>query len=45
MLERGRITARGAHDDLVAQGGLYATMFSLQAGAYIEDDDEAQADA
>ena len=45
VLERGRITARGADDDLVAQGGLYATMFSLQAGAYIEDDDEAQADA
>jgi ATP-binding cassette subfamily B protein len=45
VLEHGQITARGTHQELVARGGLYATMFALQAEAYAENDDEAQANA
>jgi ATP-binding cassette, subfamily B, bacterial len=30
VLEHGRILERGRHDDLLAQGGLYAQMWSLQ---------------
>ncbi len=45
VLEHGQITARGTHQELIAQGGLYATMFALQAAAYVENDNEAQANA
>ena len=34
MLEKGRITERGTHDELMALGGEYAEMFSLQAKKY-----------
>lgn len=30
VLERGRVTERGAHDELVAAGGLYARMWASQ---------------
>jgi len=32
VLERGRIRERGRHDDLVAAGGLYASLWALQSG-------------
>ncbi|MGH2630075.1 MAG: ATP-binding cassette domain-containing protein, partial [Actinomycetota bacterium] len=34
VLDEGRIREDGAHDDLVALGGIYAEMFQMQAGRY-----------
>ena len=34
VLDRGSIIERGSHDELVAKGGRYATLFNLQAQGY-----------
>lgn len=34
MLAGGRVIEQGRHDDLIAQGGAYAEMFTIQAEAY-----------
>jgi ABC-type multidrug transport system fused ATPase/permease subunit len=34
VLDHGRIIERGSHDELVTQGGRYATLFNLQAQGY-----------
>jgi ATP-binding cassette subfamily B protein len=34
VLDRGHVVEQGCHDDLLAKGGVYAEMFSLQAGPY-----------
>jgi ATP-binding cassette subfamily B protein len=34
VLEGGRVTEDGTHDELMALGGLYAELYSLQASAY-----------
>ncbi len=34
VLDHGKITERGSHEQLVAAGGRYATLFSLQAAGY-----------
>ncbi|MEU9456685.1 ABC transporter ATP-binding protein [Streptomyces sp. NPDC048277] len=34
VFDQGRITESGTHDDLMAQGGTYAAMFTLQAAGY-----------
>jgi ATP-binding cassette subfamily B protein len=34
VLDKGRITERGDHHSLMANGGMYADLFSLQASAY-----------
>jgi ATP-binding cassette subfamily B protein len=34
VLDGGRIVEQGAHADLVALGGRYADLFSLQAAGY-----------
>jgi ATP-binding cassette subfamily B protein len=31
LLDGGRITEDGSHDDLIARGGAYAEMFAIQA--------------
>jgi ATP-binding cassette subfamily B protein len=39
VLEDGAITETGTHADLVALGGTYATLYSLQARGYQDDSD------
>jgi ATP-binding cassette subfamily B protein len=36
VLEHGRVTERGTHDELMAHGGTYHELFSLQARAYTD---------
>jgi ATP-binding cassette subfamily B protein len=43
VLDHGRVIESGSHADLMAQGGRYAELFSLQAGAYLDDVDQAVA--
>lgn len=38
VLEGGRITEKGSHEELVALGGHYAELFSLQAAAYLGEE-------
>lgn len=35
VLESGRVVEDGTHDELVARGGRYATMFALQASRFV----------
>ena len=42
VLDGGRIVEHGDHDSLMASGGLYATMYDLQASAYASVDPVAQ---
>jgi ATP-binding cassette, subfamily B, bacterial len=41
VLEHGRITEDGSHDELVAAGGRYARMFRLQASNYLSRPEDA----
>ncbi|MEO3808605.1 ABC transporter ATP-binding protein [Sphaerisporangium sp. B11E5] len=34
VLDHGRVTEQGTHDDLMRQGGIYAELYTLQAEAY-----------
>jgi ABC-type multidrug transport system fused ATPase/permease subunit len=38
VLEAGRVAELGTHDELMALGGRYRTMFELQAARFAEDD-------
>ena len=40
VLERGRVVELGTHDELMAAGGRYRTMFDLQASRFGEDQEE-----
>ncbi|HZS40708.1 MAG TPA: ABC transporter ATP-binding protein, partial [Polyangia bacterium] len=40
VLERGRVVELGSHDELMALGGRYRTMFELQAQRFNAPDDE-----
>jgi ABC-type multidrug transport system fused ATPase/permease subunit len=40
VLEHGRVIEFGTHQDLMAKGGRYRTMFDLQAQRFTEPDDE-----
>jgi ABC-type multidrug transport system fused ATPase/permease subunit len=39
VLEKGRVVELGTHDELMAKGGRYRTMFDLQAQRFIEDEE------
>jgi len=40
VLDHGRVTEQGTHQELMARGGGYAELFTLQARAYLDDADE-----
>jgi ABC-type multidrug transport system fused ATPase/permease subunit len=42
VVEHGRVVELGAHDELMALGGRYRTMFDLQAQRFQEADEEGQ---
>ena len=42
VLDRGRIVEDGSHDDLLAQGGLYARYWNRQSGGFISVRDAAE---
>ena len=42
VMDDGRVVELGSHDELVAAGGLYKTMFELQASRFTEVDDAGQ---
>jgi len=37
VMEHGKIVAEGSHEELLKQGGLYAKLWSIQAGGFIGD--------
>ncbi|MFC6082087.1 ABC transporter ATP-binding protein [Sphaerisporangium aureirubrum] len=43
VLDHGRVTEQGTHDDLMRHGGIYADLYSLQAAAYHPAGDPADA--
>ena len=40
VLEGGAVVAQGTHDELLAEGGLYQKLWSIQAGGFISSADE-----
>ena len=40
VLEHGKVVELGTHDELMAQGGRYHTMFDLQAQRFTATEDE-----
>jgi ATP-binding cassette, subfamily B, bacterial len=37
VLEQGRVVEEGTHEQLMAAGGRYSELFTLQARAYLAD--------
>ncbi len=44
VLEHGRVIELGSHDELMAAGGRYRTMFDLQASRFGDEEEEADLD-
>ena len=42
VLENGRVVELGTHDELMALGGRYHTMFEMQASRFVELDDKGE---
>jgi len=43
VLERGKVVELGPHQELMAAGGRYRTMFDLQAARFGEEEEEGAA--
>ncbi|MCT4608237.1 MAG: ABC transporter ATP-binding protein/permease [Pelagimonas sp.] len=43
VLDQGRIAEDGTHDDLLAQGGLYASFWARQSGGFLDPDTQGEA--
>jgi ATP-binding cassette subfamily B protein len=39
VLDRGRVVEQGTHDDLLALGGIYASLWSHQSGGFLPETD------
>lgn len=39
IMDRGHIVERGAHDQLLTQGGIYAALWAHQSGGFLGDDE------
>ena len=44
VLDKGQIVEQGSHDDLLAQGGLYARYWNRQSGGFITTEDKEAAE-
>jgi ABC-type multidrug transport system fused ATPase/permease subunit len=42
VMEGGRVVELGTHDELMAHGGRYRTMFDLQASRFTEVDEQGE---
>jgi ATP-binding cassette subfamily B protein len=42
VLEAGRVVELGSHDELIAFGGRYRTMFEMQAARFVEIDEQGE---
>ena len=42
VVEQGRVVETGTHDELMATGGRYRTMYDLQASRFVEVDDSGE---
>ena len=40
VFDGGKVVEEGSHDTLIAQGGIYASLWSQQSGGFIADEDE-----
>jgi ATP-binding cassette subfamily B multidrug efflux pump len=38
VMDKGRIVEQGSHDELVARGGIYASLWQRQSGGFLLDD-------
>ncbi|GAA2842479.1 ATP-binding cassette subfamily B multidrug efflux pump [Aminobacter aminovorans] len=43
VMDKGRIVEQGSHDELVARGGIYASLWQRQSGGFLLDDVAADA--
>ncbi|WP_274627971.1 ABC transporter ATP-binding protein [Arvimicrobium flavum] len=41
VMDKGRIVEEGSHDELVAQGGIYAQLWQRQSGGFLLDEPDA----
>ncbi len=42
VMDKGAIVENGTHAELIAQGGLYASLWARQSGGFLADDDDPE---
>ncbi|HRP78497.1 MAG TPA: ABC transporter ATP-binding protein [Aquamicrobium sp.] len=45
VMDKGRVIEEGTHDDLIANGGLYAQLWQRQSGGFLAEDEQEKEDA